>query len=676
MDKNFLIKEFAKHINYAIDLFQTKFEPTLVDFKTQNILTLTDYQKFISSIFLLDEFKNLLLFWETGFGKTIQCIYIIKNLFLIYPQWKIFLFVKSSLKEDPWNKTINKFLPDNIKQHIYYVHYDVPNADNLFLIKRSSVKSVERIFYIFDESHDFIKKLIPKEGNMQRRLTSLLKPLIKDFNKPLNKTIFMTATPINDSYIEFNYIIYFLRNGNMTLTQQLFSKDNILLEPSLLKKTCLGLCSYQRRSEIDIFKDLPITEKLAGKKIFFVKIFMSDIQTSMYKRAAEIELKSRARGFRVIRKLVNTLAFHDIKIKNSEEDYTKKYNERLKLFKTQMSKISFSKRFIEDLKNEVIESYEETSLSKNLNFIIKNKLDFSSSLVSKKHNKSTTDFDNLNLLHTFSSKYVKTCQLIKQARGKCLIYQPFVEFEGVKTLLMYMDKFDITYIEYTQKTRVTRTNLIQEFNNKNNINGEKIKACVLSSAGTEGISLLNITDLIIMDLPWSGSILEQIFGRAIRLNSHLDLPLEERYVNIHILINITNTEPFYSIDEDMLNIIKKKEKQKTQILEVLLNSSIETIHQQYPDIESVEKTNFYPLMNNRYDIDDLKKNNISILKYLIKIFYSLDRNFEKIYNGYLDEKTNLVYSDNEVIGKLVIENDTYIFKIINNQLVYLIEMIN
>lgn len=675
MDKNFLIKEFAKHINYAIDLFQTKFDPTLVDFKTQNMLTLTDYQKFISSIFLLDEFKNLLLFWETGFGKTIQCIYIIKNLFLIYPQWKIFLFVKSSLKEDPWNKTINKFLPDNIKQHIYYVHYDVPNADNLFLIKRSSVKSVERIFYIFDESHDFIKKLIPKEGNMQRRLTSLLKPLIKDFNKPLNKTIFMTATPINDSYIEFNYIIYFLRNGNMTLTQQLFSKADILLEPSLLKKTCLGLCSYQRRSEIDIFKDLPITEKLAGKKISFVKIFMSDIQTSMYKRAAEIELKSRARGFRVIRKLVNTLAFHDIKIKNSEEDYTKKYNERLKLFKAQMDKISFSKRFIEDLKNEVIESYEETSLSKNLNFIIKNKLDFSSSLVSKKHNKSTTDFDNLNLLHTFSSKYVKTCQLIKQARGKCLIYQPFVEFEGVKTLLMYMDKFDITYIEYTQKTRVTRTNLIQEFNNKNNINGEKIKACVLSSAGTEGISLLNITDLIIMDLPWSGSILEQIFGRAIRLNSHLDLPLEERYVNIHILINTTNTEPFYSIDEDMLNIIKKKEKQKTQILEVLLNSSIETIHQQYPDIESVEKTNFYPLMNNRYDIDDLKKNNISILKYLIKIFYSLDRNFEKIYNGYLDEKTNLVYADNEVIGKLVIENDTYIFKIINNQLVYLIEMI-
>lgn len=679
MNKNFdLIKEFAKHINYGLDNFNSKFKPSIYNHKTHKKLELTEYQKFSSSVFLIEDFKNMLLFWETGFGKTIECVYIIENIFKLYPQWKIFIFVKSSLKNDPWEKSLDMYISDNIKQHIIFIHYDAQNTENLFLLKHESIKPGERILYVFDEVHDFIKKLLPKENNPERRLTKIIKPLLEDFNKPLNKVLFMSATPINDNFLEFNYLLHFLRNGNLKLSQQLFTKDNILIEPSLLKKTCLGLVSFQRRSEIDVFKNVSITESLAGKKIKFVELTMSNTQTSMYKIISQIELNSKSRGFRILRKLVNTFAYYDIKIKKNmdEEEYKKLLTERFDAFYTQMKNISFSTSFLDDFKNETLEIFEDTAMAKNLNFITNDKLKFSSTLDITNPESKNKDLENLRLLHSYSSKYVKTCQIVKQARGKCLIYQPFVTFEGVRTLLTYMDKFDISYIEYTQKTKNTRTELIKKFNEKSNVYGKTIKSCVLSSAGTEGISLLNISDLIIMDLPWSGSALEQIFGRAIRLNSHIDLPIEERYVNIHILINKTNSEPSLSVDKELLDLIKRKEKQKCQLSELLANASLESIHNQYPDVESVENTNFYPLINNKYDLEQVKKYHISVLKELIPIYYTFDITFNNYTKGMLDESLNYVYYNTELIGTLVFnENGRKIFTIINNNLVYLIKNI-
>lgn len=668
------VKEFGKHINYGIDKFDEIFEPNLENLKTNKIIELTEYQKFAASLFLIEEFKNLLLFWETGFGKTIACVYIIKNIFIIYPEWKIFLFVKSSLRNDPWKKEIDQYIPNNIKNKIYFIHYDILNADNLFLINKEAVKKTERVLFIFDEVHDFIKKLLPKEGDNDRRLYKLIKPLLEDINKHRNKALFMSATPIHNNIIEFNYLMYFVRNGNMKINQELFDKENLLINSSSLKKCCLGMASFQRRSDIDIFKNIPPGDSLAGKKIHFVDLIMSQHQTSMYRYASNIEVQSRARGFRVIRKLVNTLAYHDLKIKKGmdSEEYERMLKEQGDLFFNKINNLKFSDTFISDFKNKTL-NIRDSTLCKNLDLYSENRTSFVSSLEVPNE---TKDVLNLKLLNSYSSKYIKTCQLILEARGKCLIYQPFVTFAGVKTLLLYFNKFNITYIEYTKNTKNIRSDLIKAFNEKDNIYGEKIKVCVLSGAGTEGISFTNITDLILMDIPWSGSIVEQIFGRAIRLNSHKELPLEERYVNIFILINYTSGEPSLSIDRELLDFILLKEKQKIQLLDVLLSSSIETIHNRYPDIESVEKPDFFPLINYKYHIENAKNKNISMLKDMIKIQYTFDINYLNYYSGYLDELNNFVYSDTDLIGKLIIVNEKPQFKIIDNLLVYLIQNID
>jgi superfamily II DNA or RNA helicase len=665
-----LVKEFASHISYGLDRYKERFKPNLKE------ITLTEYQQFTASLFLLEDFNRLLLFWETGFGKTIFCTYIIQNVFKIYPQWKIFIFVKSSLRNDPWLKTIDKFLPENIKYYIEFIHYDHPNILNFLLLKLKTVSPQERIFFIFDESHDFIKKLIPKDtGALERRLTPLMDPIITNINKGLNKVLFMSATPIVDNYKEFLYMCNFLRTGKIALSQKIFNKEDILIEPVLLKHVCLGLCSYQRRSEPDVFKDVDISENTAGKKIFFHDIFMSNEQSSIYKTVSLIELKSKARGFRTLRKLVNTFAFQEIKIKGNidEEEYEKLIKERFSVFENIMSKVHFSDSFIDKVKYSSLKLKEETALAKNLNCFSSEPLSFNSSLnISKK--KDDKELASLRLLNSFSSKYIKTCQLILQARGKCLVYQPFVSFEGVKTFCLYLEKFNISFIEYTQKTRVNRSDLVKQFNRIENKNGEEIKCCVLSGAGSEGISMTNITDMIIMDIPWSGSQLEQIFGRGIRLNSHLDLPLEERYVNIHIPINRTSTSPSYSIDEELLELLKSKERKKLELVKVLEESSIESIYNRYPDIQSVETTNFYPLINITYNVEQMRKTHVSVLKQLIKIYITFDLEFKNIREAMLEEETNLVFENGENTGTLVLdENNKKIFKVIKTNLVYLVK---
>lgn len=674
-------EEFAKHINYALETFKNDFTPELVNLssndKTNEIITLTPYQQFAASLFLLDSYKSMLLFWETGFGKTIECIYIIKNLFNVYPQWKIFLFVKSALANDPWRTTIDKYLPKSIQNKIHMIHYDLQNTENLFLVRHSTINFGERIFYIFDESHDFIKKLLPKENEPERRLSKLIKPLINGMSKSFNKVLFMTATPINDTFKEFIYMMHFLRNGNLKLNAKLFDADQVLLEPELLNLCCLGLVSFKRRSNIDIFKNVDSTPELSGKRINFVNLIMSEYQSSMYRVVSQIELKSKSKGFRTLRKLVNTFAFHDIKSHKDldEEEYNKLLKEKASLFNSYMNSFKLSEGFLQHFESGTIETMDDTILSKNLNFISKPVVSLSSSL-SSKSSVFEQDLSNLRTLHSYSSKYVKTCQIIKQSPGKCVVYQPFVKFEGVETILSYFKQFNISYIVYTQNTRNERSKLIETFNNKNNSHGEQIKCCVFSSAGTEGISLLNIRDLIIMDIPWSGSLLEQIFGRAIRLHSHKDLPENERMVEIHILMNYSNDNKYSSVDEEILNIIKQKETQKTQLMSVMKSSSIETIYEKHPYAEPVTKdsVNFYALTNVKYDLESYTKQHVSVLIQTIPINYTFSPAFENVFeDGFLNEDTNEVFSDSVLIGKLFLDkNNKKTFKIINNKLVYLI----
>jgi len=69
------------------------------------------------------------------------------------------------------------------------------------------------------------------------------------------------------------------------------------------------------------------------------------------------------------------------------------------------------------------------------------------------------------------------------------------------------------------------------------LHGEVLKCIGITGAGAEGISLRNVRQVHIMEPFWNLVRLEQVKGRAIRICSHMDLPVNERKVDIFTYVS-------------------------------------------------------------------------------------------------------------------------------------------
>lgn len=78
-----------------------------------------------------------------------------------------------------------------------------------------------------------------------------------------------------------------------------------------------------------------------------------------------------------------------------------------------------------------------------------------------------------------------------------------------------------------------RSKNLEHFNEKSNSHGETCKIMMISPAGAEGISLMNVRQVHLMEPYWHEVRMIQMIGRAVRMCSHKDLPFDERHVDIY-----------------------------------------------------------------------------------------------------------------------------------------------
>jgi hypothetical protein len=78
--------------------------------------------------------------------------------------------------------------------------------------------------------------------------------------------------------------------------------------------------------------------------------------------------------------------------------------------------------------------------------------------------------------------------------------------------------------------------------NRKYLHGEVFRCIGITGAGAEGISLRNVRQVHIMEPFWNLVRLEQVKGRAIRICSHMDLPMAERTVDIFTYISCFSKE--------------------------------------------------------------------------------------------------------------------------------------
>jgi SNF2 family DNA or RNA helicase len=115
----------------------------------------------------------------------------------------------------------------------------------------------------------------------------------------------------------------------------------------------------------------------------------------------------------------------------------------------------------------------------------------------------------------------------------------------------------------------------------NKYNSGEINLLSISSAGGEGLDLKETRSVIIMEPHWNNEKLNQVIGRAVRFRSHINLPLEERHVDIYHLI-LKKPESKHtgkmlddnSIDEQLVEMGKNKDKIINDFYNLILDSSL------------------------------------------------------------------------------------------------------
>lgn len=127
------------------------------------------------------------------------------------------------------------------------------------------------------------------------------------------------------------------------------------------------------------------------------------------------------------------------------------------------------------------------------------------------------------------------------------LYTGTEEPEEKEVLLnIYNGNWDIVPVSIREELRKTQSN---------NFFGEVIKVMMITSSGAEGINLKNTRYVHIMEPYWNMVRLEQVIGRARRINSHMDLPKE--YRNVQVFLYMATLTEEQSTDEDHIELRRR-----------------------------------------------------------------------------------------------------------------------
>jgi hypothetical protein len=228
-----------------------------------------------------------------------------------------------------------------------------------------------------------------------------------------------------------------------------------------------------------------------------------------------------------------------------------------------------------------------------------------------------------------------------------------------------------------------------------NLHGDIIKLIMISKAGAEGISLYNVRYVHIMEPYWHAVRVDQVIGRARRINSHAQLPESERNIKVfsylmtipedkieqldaqvrtHDKVPERNSKYVMTTDESLQEIMDRKRFINEQLLTLIKSTSFDcAIHGMTEKIECFRHVEGKSEYSYEYDFDrelidkekgvNIKEVTVQInvielngKKYAhdshTKILYDLDKYNEgtRVKVGTFDPETKKV-----MLRKLVIE---------------------
>lgn len=417
---------------------------------------------------------------------------------------------------DKYNDLINK-IHKRIDKHYTIISYnkfvDLSNRGKLDL--SNSLLIIDEVQNIVSE-HGTYYQIFLKE--------------IKDAPKSL-RVVIMSATPIFDKPIELALTMNLLKPedefpinptfNNMFLkqikTQDYFTYE--LKNANKLKKLLLGYVSYYKGAPDYVFPK---------KTIKIIRCRMSSYQYSCYRT---VEAEEGALKIGDILKLPNNFYIGSRMISN----------------------VAFPDRLI---KEDGYDAFNGKDLKENL--------------------------------EKYSVKFYKILKNIKKSKGTCFVYSNFREYGGLQSLIKVLEYngFKNFNNDGPGKNRFAiwsgsedldqKENTKDFFNKSENEDGSLIKVILGSPAIKEGVSLLRVRQVHIMEPYWNMSRLDQVMGRAIRFCSHKDMTTAKREVTVYIYMAVDPQNKKLTVDRHILNMAFSKDKLTKQFEQVIKESAVDS----------------------------------------------------------------------------------------------------
>ena len=509
---------------YKVPISNEKME----DFCLPKKFSLQPQQKFLpellkskSSPFINN--RGILIYHQIGAGKTCTAISIAEefklkmNICVVLPAALIGNF-RNELRSECGNymnnserKKIKKLNYDD-KEFIKIIDKTNKRIDKYYtiysyhkfiaLIKENKIKKLNNTLLIIDE----IQNMISLNGTFYR----LLKKIIDDSNNTL-KILLLSATPIFDKPIEIALTLNLIKTENFFNIHK-FNQDFIdtsnnytMINKELFVEKIKGLISYYRGAPPQAYPKLEFK---------IVKTKMSSFQYKSYLTTISSE---NIRG-----------TFKNVDILNLPQNFF--------LGPRMISNIAFPNK-----------SFGEVGFSSLVN--------------------DTLMYSNIS---KYSTKFIKIIRLIKKSEGPIFIYSNFKEYGGIKCFVEFLNyhgwknyndfgEGSKTYAIWSgDEPHEIKEQIKYVFNKFENHNGSKIKIMIGSPSIKEGVSLLRVEQVHILEPYWNMSRLLQIMGRAIRFCSHKDVPKKKRVVQVYLyLATYTNVK---TIDQYIWALAKRKSK--------------------------------------------------------------------------------------------------------------------
>jgi superfamily II DNA or RNA helicase len=566
---------------------------------------LREYQVFISKFLDYNSpYKDLLVYHGLGAGKTAATINLYNVLYNSTPAWNVFILLKATLRPgwiaemEKWLQTEDKkFRLDNIK----FISYDAPNADKSFMDAVKNADTSKKNFYIVEEAHNFIRNVYSNiSSKAGKRAQTVYDYIIQDKKENDGvRVVLLSATPTINKPFELALLFNLLRPNIFPKSEGQFNSMFVSgtggferLNPNKknnFQRRILGLTSYYIGSTPDYF---------ATKKIDYVDIPMSEYQEDLYNYFEDIEDKiakkskgksqtymsytrqasnfvfppmaqgmsgenrPRPRNFKVTDKIDRG---KDLEGDKADEKY---YNVQVYVDTVEKYATMFDSYLNDSYQKDKKEKYTlADDIAK-----IREKYVYDLTEFATKEEKKSNLF---TAMYNCSAKFIMIIINILRSPGPALVYSNYVLMEGLQIFKIYLKYFGFSlwkdadngvdnfrYIEYHGGIDVeTRGKYIKQFNVSENKYGKLIKIIMISPAGAEGLSLMNTRQVHIVEPYWHEVRIEQMIGRAIRLCSHKELPMNERHVDVFRYKSVRLAQGDKKITADQLieNLARSKQ---------------------------------------------------------------------------------------------------------------------